>query len=842
MERFGLTTAEVESTMRWAGPNVLPRRRSVPVWREFVAQFVHFFAVLLWLAAILAALGGVPELAIAIAAVVLVNGIVAFAQEHRAERATERLRDLVPRRALVVRDGRRREIDVEQLVPGDTVLVGPGVRIGADLDVVEAHDLRVDESILTGESDLVPVGAGGVLRAGTFLVRGEGVGVVARTGSRTEIGGIAQLEQSLARQPTPLSIELRRLVRTVAVIALSVGAALFVLMVSVSGTAPSDGFVVAVGITVALVPEGLLPTVTLALSVGAGRMARRNALVRRLEAVETLGSTTFICTDKTGTLTENRMNVVEVWSVDGTVVVDGPGYAPDADVVGDAAAVARAAAVAGIARSCSSGRIVRDESTGVWNATGDPIEAAIDALARRLDACQTAPTPTRSTVSARFPFDPRLRRSSTVVDGWVAVKGAPDVVLPLCGSAGKDVASAVEDLAGRGRRVLALARRRWAGDDPVVDRDEIERDLEFVGLLALDDPPRPQVAEAIARCRELGVAVGMVTGDHRATAVRVADALGLRRVGDPVVSGDDLPTDERELGDVVDRDGIVLFRVAPADKLRIARALGSRGHVVAMTGDGVNDAPALRGADIGVAMGRSGTDVAREAADLVLLDDDFATIVDAVEVGRATYANARQFLTYHLTDNVAELSPFVLWGVTGGRFPLALGVLQVLVLDLGTDTLSAAALGAEPPTPAITDRGPARGRLLDGTVARRAFGVLGPLEAVFGVAAFLVTLTAAGWRPTDGFPPSLDTAAASGATFLTVVLAQSANAFGCRRSSAPAWERPVLGNRLLVGAVLVESGVAGAALFVAPAADALGQAPPGWPGWVVALVAAGAVV
>ena len=439
------------------------------MWREFVAQFVHFFAVLLWLAAILAALGGVPELAIAIAAVVLVNGIVAFAQEHRAERATERLRDLVPRRALVVRDGRRREIDVEELVPGDTVLVGPGVRIGADLDVVEAHDLRVDESILTGESDLVPVGAGGVLRAGTFLVRGEGVGVVARTGSRTEIGGIAQLEQSLARQPTPLSIGLRRLVRTVAVIALSVGAALFVLMVSVSGTAPSDGFVVAVGITVALVPEGLLPTVMLALSVGAGRMARRNALVRRLEAVETLGSTTFICTDKTGTLTENRMNVVEVWSIDGTFVVDGPGYAPDADVVGDAAAVARAAAVAGIARSCSSGRIVRDESTGVRNATGDPIEAAIDALARRLDACRTASTPTRSTVSARFPFDPRLRRSSTVVDGWVAVKGAPDVVLPLCGSAGKDVASAVEDLAGRGRRVLAVARRRWAGDEPVVD-------------------------------------------------------------------------------------------------------------------------------------------------------------------------------------------------------------------------------------------------------------------------------------------------------------------------------------------------------------------------------------
>jgi magnesium-transporting ATPase (P-type) len=834
----GLTTAEVVAERRRSGVNDVPRARPVPVWRELAAQFVHFFALLLWTAAALAVLGGVAELGIAIAAVVVVNGLVAFAQEHRAERAAARLRDLVPRRAVVVRDGRRQEIPVEDLVPGDAVVLAAGDRIGADMIAVRAHGVRVDESFLTGESDPVPVPTGGSLRAGSFLVEGEGVALVTATGARTELGELAVASRSVRRPPTPLALELRRLVRTVALMAVSAGSVLFVVMVSVLGTEPSDGFVLAVGITVALVPEGLLPTVTVALAVGARRMAHRHALVRRLEAVETLGSTTFICTDKTGTLTENEMSVVEVWTEAGTVTIEGSGYAPDAASAGAPAALDRAAIVARAALGCSGGRIVVDETTGTWSATGDPVEAAIDALAHRLGVVDD----TSAAIAARFPFDPRRRRSSAVVGGWVVVKGAPDAVVPHCRRVDARIPAAIDDLARRGHRVLAVAHRPLADGERVSGADDAERDLDIVGLLAVSDPPRRSAAESIARCRAAGIRVAMITGDHRSTAVRIADVVGLRRPDDPVVAGADLPSDDRALAELVDRDGIVLHRVTPMDKLRVARALRQRGHVVAMTGDGVNDGPALREADIGIAMGRSGTDVAREAADLVLLDDDFATIVVAVELGRATYANARQFLTYHLTDNVAELTPFVVWAVSGGRFPLALGVVQILALDLGTDTLSAAALGVEPPASPAADTRPASGRLLDGTVARRAFGVLGPVEAAFGLAAFLVTLWAGGWRPTDGFPTTLHTATASGATFSTVVIAQTANGFACRRRSDPAWRPPVFGNRLLVGAVSIELAVAAVVLFVRPVADLLGHAPPGPAGWFVAVASAPAVV
>jgi magnesium-transporting ATPase (P-type) len=421
---------------------------------------------------------------------------------------------------------------------------------------------------------------------------------------------------------------------------------------------------------------------------------------------------------------------------------------------------------------------------------------------------------------------------SVVVDGAVLVKGAPDAVLGLCAE-GDAAREHVDAMAERGLRVIAVATRPTTGVPS--SAEDAECGLTLLGLLGLEDPPRLDVRASLDACRGAGIAVIMVTGDHPATAAAIATEVGLRTPDDPVIAGVDLPSDEVALGALVDHSGIVVARVSPEDKLRIARALRLRGHVVAMTGDGVNDVPALHEANIGIAMGASGTDVAREAADLVLLDDHFASIVAGVEQGRATFVNIRRFLTYHLTDNVAELTPFVVWALSGGSFPLALGVLQILALDIGTDTLSAVALGAEPPARHLLQGPPVSGRLLNGTVLRRAFGVLGPTEAVASMIAFVAVFVASGWRPGKPFPEGAVALAASGAAFMTVVLAQVANAFACRSSTRSPGSLGWTSNRLLLPAVGAGLAFSLAVLFVPLFSSALGQAPPPAIGWSVAL-------
>lgn len=551
-----------------------------------------------------------------------------------------------------MRDGKSVEIDASELVVGDVVLLSSGDRISADLRVVEAHTLSIDTSTLTGESVPVTVEAGEEAFAGTFVVEGEGLAVVTTTGSATRLASIAQLTRAGPRPSTPLAQELDRVVRTIAVIAVGVGSVFFIVSLLV-GTPASNGFLFAIGVTVALVPEGLLPTVTLPLAMGAQRMAARHALVRRLDSVETLGSTTFICTDKTGTLTRNEMSVVEAWTPAGRARISGTGYEPTGSVEAGEEAIPLLRSMAHAAVRCSTGRVAQKE--GRWIARGDPMEAALDVFARRLGIdveADEASVP----VTKRFPFDPRRRRMSVVVGDRLFVKGAPDSVCPRCLQT-KGAQEALQAMTERGLRVIAVASRPAQGS--ASEAEAAETELELLGLIGLEDPPRPHAAESVVACREAGIRVAMITGDHPATAEAIAREIGLAGQDCMVLQGHELPEDETILGALLDRDGVIVSRVAPEDKLRIARALHSRGHVVAMTGDGVNDGPALQQADIGVAMGRSGTDVAREAADLVLLDDDFATIVAAVEQGRATFANVRRFLTYHLTDNVAELTPFV---------------------------------------------------------------------------------------------------------------------------------------------------------------------------------------
>ncbi len=825
----GLSSAEAASRLQRDGPNRLPPPKRPSGLRRFVRELTHFFAIMLWGAAVLAWVAGMPQLAVAIAAVVVVNAAFAFAQETRAEHAAERLRSLLPVQVTVRRDGVARLVDATEVVVGDLVVFDAGDRVPADVEVVTSSSMLVDTSLLTGESvpDAVEAGAG--LFAGSFVVEGGGTAVVSATGSSTRLASIAHLTSLTPTGVTPLAKGLHEVVRTIAGIAVVVGLVFFLVSLAL-GNGAGEGFVFAIGVTVALVPEALLPTVTLALAYGAEKMAERQVLVRTLEAVETLGSTTFICTDKTGTLTMNQMAVVEAWTPQGRAVVAGAGYGPEAAITfGTPTARAGIERMALAAARASSGHVQLEGDR--WVPHGDPMEAALDAFARRLRLDPTADAHARPERS-RWAFDPRRRRMSVLLPGEVIVKGAPDAVLEACGPV--DGATAVlDDMARRGLRLLAVARR----DAPVapIDADAAEHGLELLGLIALQDPPRTDVRASMDACRRAGISIAMITGDHPVTAAAIAREVGLARGDEGVFVGADLPQDPDELGALLDHDGVVVARVSPEDKLRIAQALRRRGHVLAMTGDGVNDAPALHEADIGIAMGASGTDVAREAADLVLLDDHFASIVAGIEQGRATFVNIRRFLTYHLNDNVAEVTPFIVWMLSGGRFPLALGVLQILALDIGTDTLSAVALGAEPPSAHLLDGPPVSGKLMNRTVRRRAFLVLGPTIAACSMLAFVVSLLALGWRPFDTVSDDM-VVAASGATFMAVVLGQKANAMACRSATRRPDQLGWTTNRLLLFAGAIELTFACSVLFVPWIAEQLGHSsPPLW-GWVVAVL------
>ena len=829
----GLSSQEAARRLARDGPNTVPPPRRTPAWRLLLAQLTHFFAGMLWIAAGLALLSGAGSLAVAITVIVVLNGVFAFLQEHKADRAAAELTTLMPARARVLRDGEACAVRVADLVVGDLVLLEAGDRIAADLRLEDAHDLTVDESMLTGESVPLARIVGADVFAGTFAVQGDATGTVTAVGTATRLAGIAALTEGAERPASPLAVQLHRLVLVVAGIAVAVGVLLAGVSISL-GTEVAAALLLGVGVMVALVPEGLLPTVTLSLARGAQRMADENALVRRLDAVETLGATTFICTDKTGTLTRNEMAVVEGWTRAGFFTVAGAGYAPDrtVDAPPSALAVLREAVVGSSA--CIKGRAVHRD--GRWIADGDPMDAALDAFGRSLGSApedRVAPT-------ARLPFTSAAMSSAATVGGTAYVMGAPEVLLARCVDTSPEGAEWIElaDLSARGRRVIAVAR---ATGDPGTTGASLAAattgELALLALIGIEDPPRADVADAVALCRTAGIRVAMVTGDSAATAAAIATEVGLLAAGGTVMVGADLPDDDREVADLLDRpEGAVVARVTPADKLRIARALRTHGHVVAMTGDGVNDAAALREADVGVAMGRSGSDVARAAADLVLLDDSFATIPQAIQLGRGTFANIRRFLTFHLTDNVAELVPFVLWAMTGSDIPLAIGVLQVLALDIGTDMLPALALGAEPANER-TMSGPRRTtQVVDGRLLRRALLVLGPTEALLSMGAFLTVLVLGGWS-WGAQPPAALLATASGSAFAAIAVGQVANAFVCRSETRPAWLVDPRRNPFVVAAVAVEAVLLVAFLTVPWLTRQLGGTWPSVEGWAWCLAA-----
>jgi calcium-translocating P-type ATPase len=820
---LGLDSAEAARRLTEYGPNRVEEIRGEPLALRFAREFTHFFAFVLWLAAGLAFLAehydpgkGMATLGIAIVGVIIVNGVFSFWQEYRAERAIAALKDLLPHQVTVLRDGMESRLPAETLVPGDLVLVQEGDDVPADCRLIEAAGMRLNAATITGESlpkarsatpseepDLLA--ARNVLLAGTSVVSGNGKGLVFATGMRTEFGKIAHLTQTGREPQSPLQREIARVSRLVAMLSVVLGLAFFAIGRFI-GLPFWENFIFAIGIIVANVPEGLLPTVTLALAMATQRMARRNALVRHLTAVETLGSATVICTDKTGTLTQNRMTVRTLSFAEGLATLP---------VTPEVRQVHRP--FFEVAAHCHNLRRVTDN--GRLTLLGDPMEAALARMAlNALEAPQT------SAHVGEIPFDADRRRMSTLHDTpegrMLYCKGAPEVVVPLCTSvltaSGVRPIEAVhverfrraqEEMAELGLRVLALAWRMLPAGTPQDPLETAERELILAGLAGIEDPPRPEVPDAIRRCGEAGIKVIMITGDHPHTARAIAREIGLVRSAAPmVVTGGELRRmSESQIQLALDAPEILFARVTADQKMRVVEALKRKGHVVAATGDGVNDAPALKRADVGIAMGVSGTDVARESADMVLLDDNFASIVSAIEEGRAVYDNIRKFLTYILTSNIPELVPYLAFVLF--RIPLPLTIIQILAVDLGTDMLPALALGAERPDPRGMQRPPRprNERLLSWPLLARAYLFLGALEAAAAMAAFFFVLRLGGWTYGE-VPGKLDPLylQATTACLAAIIVTQGVNVFLCRDPRASLFSVGLFGNRLILLGVAVE--------------------------------------
>jgi Ca2+-transporting ATPase len=838
----GLEPGEARARLARLGPNVIEEGRRVSPLAILASQFQDFMVlVLLGATAISAVMGEYKDVA-AILAIVIINAVLGFIQEFRAERALAALARLSAPRARVVRGGRVQSVDASQLVPGDIILLSPGDRVPADARLFESHNLETDESVLTGESHPVAKDENCVIReqaaisdrhnmvwAGTVVTKGRGRAAVVATGMDTEMGQIARLMRDVSTSLTPLQRRLEQLGRWLVAICLGVCSAMVAMGVA-RGEPAQYMFLAGVSLAVAAIPEGLPAIVTVSLAMGVQRMSARRAVVRKLAAVETLGCATVICTDKTGTLTENQLTVVQVRAGANDYVLTGTGYSTQgrfrtlagADVADPAARDPALAQLLLCAVLCNDATLTArsDAAAGI---TGDPTEAALLVMAAK--AGRTAFDEARLYQRVdELPFSSDTKMMAVVCSGPYGpvtfVKGASSAVMPLCSSFAPGlspaaVTSTESHMADGAMRVLALA---WADGDLLRRSGRevlgLNPGLTMLGLVGMVDPVRPEATEAIKNATLAGVRTIMITGDSPATAVAIARAAGL--VGESAtpetaaVTGEQLDQmDDARLRRVLDRTS-VFARVAPAHKLRIVRALKARGQVVAMTGDGVNDAPALREADIGIAMGLSGTDVAREAASMVLTDDNYATIVAAIEEGRSIYDNIRKFIRYLLASNIGEI--LTMLGTVAAGLPLPLTPIQLLWMNLLTDGLPAMALAADPTDPAVMKRpprSPSEGVFSGGLGLRIA--AQGVFMGACTVACYILAGVVLG--------RSIDTARTM--AFSTLVMSQFIYVFQCRsegrRSSAPA--KP---NLWLVAAVAVSVVLQAAVVHTRLGRQALG--------------------
>ncbi|WP_274361557.1 calcium-translocating P-type ATPase, SERCA-type [Paenibacillus thermotolerans] len=835
----GLSTAEADRLREELGANELSEGVRVSPLTLFLNQFKDFMVLVLMGATLISGLLGEYLDAVTILAIIIINGILGFIQEFRAERSLRALKELSAPTAKVLREGEWTVIPARELVPGDVVALESGDRVPADVLFIEANSLYAEESALTGESvpvskrigplteDDIPLGDQrnmGFL--GTMITMGTGKGIVVRTGMHTEMGKIADLINNTEEAETPLQHRLEQFGKILIGVALAL--TVLVVIAGIMHGQPVYGmFLAGVSLAVAAIPEGLPAIVTIALALGVQRMIKRKAIVRKLPSVETLGCATVICSDKTGTLTQNKMTVTKLWLGGRKLDVTGEGYEPQGHILAggekiDCREDSALRRFLQISVLCNNAALVKEETVvqdkrkkakstvqTIWNIKGDPTEGALMVLGAKADVTRSSLEGLYSRV-AEFPFDSERKRMSVLVEHQggrlLCVKGAPDMLLDKCsyilwdgklvpftGTLKQKVMEANEGFAESALRVLGLAFRDVKPTETLEAFEDAEKNLVFVGLAGMIDPPRREVKEAIVKCRRAGIKTVMITGDHQTTAEAIADQLGMIPKGGRTISGAQLAAMTDEQLDKHADDIYVYARVSPEHKLRIVKALQRRGHVAAMTGDGVNDAPAIKAADIGIAMGITGTDVSKEASALILSDDNFATIVAAIEEGRGIYENIRKFIRYLLASNVGEILTMFIAMMAG--MPLPLVPIQILWVNLVTDGLPAMALGVDQPEADLMEHKP-RGAKENIFARRLGWKILsrGVLIGICTLIPFWLVL-----QQTAGDADSLTKAQT--VAFATLVMAQLIHVFDCR-SSRSIFHRNLFENKYLVLAVI----------------------------------------
>ncbi|NLP36181.1 MAG: calcium-transporting P-type ATPase, PMR1-type [Firmicutes bacterium] len=831
----GLSSPEARKRLQQNGHNLLAKKEHVSPLVLLLMQFKDFMVLVLLGATLLSAVLGEYTDALVIIIIVLVNAILGFIQEYRAERSLEALQGLAAPQARVLRDGIRHEVPAQELVPGDIVIIEAGDRIPADLRLGEVRNLSVNEAALTGESEPVRKNTAvleessknlgdqiNMAYMGTMAVGGRGSGVVVATGMQTQMGRIAHLIQDAGGEETPLQKRLEQMGKYLVMICLFV-CGLVVLLGLIQGLPAYRMFLAGVSLAVAAIPEGLPAVVTMALAIGVQRMVRRNAIVRRLPAVETLGCATVICSDKTGTLTQNKMNVQKIWTGDKVYEVVGEGYAPHGRFLSDRQTVNPKQDTALLmtlkaAVLCNNARLQRGKleikplwrgHREEWQIQGDPTEGALLVAGARAGLWRED-LERQAKRLQELPFDGTRKRMSVLYneskESILYVKGAPEIILERCtkiflnGRVENLTYELREKIARQNETMAALALRNLAvAYRPVKqtreELEELESELIFLGILGMIDPPRPEVLPAIKKCQAAGIKTVMITGDHKTTAVAIARTLRLLPHDGNVLTGSMLDElTDRQLQKAV-LNTYVYARVTPEHKLRIVRALKLNGQVVAMTGDGVNDAPAVKEADIGVAMGESGTDVTREAAALVLADDNFATIVSAVEEGRGIYDNIRKFIRFLLACNIGEILTMFLAMLVS--LPVPLRAIQILWINLVTDGLPAMALGIDPVDPEVMTRPPRD--------PQESIFAHGLWEKILGrgVLIGIICVLVFAWSLHQGAPLE----EAQTLVFASLIMAQLIYVFDCRSERKNLWQVNIFTNLWLVAAVLSSLGL-----------------------------------